>query len=383
MGNESFKRAAAETGSDAAPPIDLSDYYQGPNDPAIEADMQSVKTAAAGFAAKYKGNLAALSPDELARAYEETDALLDVWTRIGGYSDFIMAMNAQDEDAKALESKIRSFAAETSNLLVFFDLELAKIDEADLHRAIAASPALARYEPAITNLLKNKPHMLSEPEEKILTIADTTGASAWARYFTEKMSRITLPFDGAETDLESILSSTMVADRETRRKAFTGLTEGLARVEFDTTFALNVIAEEKREHDKLRNYAQAPSARNLSNNIEDDVIDALNKSVTSSYARLSHRFYALKAEYMGLAQLEPWDRNAPMAADDEDMTFGEARKLVIDTYTAFSPDMGAIAKEFFDKRWIDATQRKGKAGGAFAMPGPVSIHPLQFINWLD
>jgi oligoendopeptidase F len=376
------KSFAAAARNDAAPPIDLSDYYAGPADPAIDADMRAIRAATENFAAKYRGQVAALTPDELAEAYELSDRISLLDDKLGSYSAFLSSMDTANDDFKALEAKVTEFGTEMSNLTVFFGLELAEIDSEKLERDFTLSPALARYAPVIRRSLAFRPHQLSEPEEKILGIASNTGSTAWRRFYEQLLGQATFPFGQrkrlGQAEILNLLSD---PDRAIRQKAFDGFTKGLKGLAFQMTFVTNTLAQDKDARDKLRHYTSAESARNLSNNIEDEVVGALNKSVTSNYHRLSHRFYALKAQRLGLGQLEPWDRNAPVVKDQDNMSFAEARQVVIDTYTDFSPEAGAIAKEFFDKRWIDATQRPNKRDGAFAMPGPVDIHPLMFINW--
>jgi oligoendopeptidase F len=363
-------------------PIDLSGYYAGTEDSAIQTDKDASLAAAAKFEADYKGRVAQLTADELAEAYQKLDNLWALAAKPIVYASFLTSMDTQDKAAEGLNSQVRDFSTKVTNSLTFFTLELSKIDQALLDKMVGQSAKLARYKPAIDKAVKNQPYLLTEPEEKILTILNNTGGAAWSRYMTQLLGQAKFSYEGIEKGLEEVLALTGSPDREVRRKSLESVIAGLNALSFHTTFITNTLAKDKQQTDELRKYPAMVSARNIGNNIEDEVVDALNASVTSNYSRLSHKYYALKAAYMGLDQLEPWDRNAPVTKDDDVIGFGDAAKIVCDTYQKFSPRIGEIARMFFDNHWIDAIQRPNKKGGAFAQSGSVLAHPIQFINWL-
>lgn len=381
MSKELFEKAAETPALKGPFPIDLTGYYAGPNDPAIQADQDKALAAIKDFEKKHKGNLAGLTADQLAAAYQEMDSIWALAVKPAVYSSFLTSMNTKDETAKQLQSKVRDFLTDFSTSSMFFDLELAKIDHENLDKMMSDSPALSRYRPAIEKAIKDQPYMLTEAEEKIMTVLNNTGGSAWSRYMNELLGQARFSYEDNEIGLEEILTLMSSPDRMVRQKAFEGTTEGLIRISFHTTFIFNTIVKDKQQKDELRHYPGMVTSRNLGNNVEDEVIDALNASVTGNYARLSHKYYTLKAAYMGLDKLEPWDRNAPVTQDADKIEFDDAADIVCQSYAQFSPLMGQIARKFFDNHWIDAIQRDGKKGGAFAQSGSVSAHPIQFINW--
>jgi oligoendopeptidase F len=269
-----------------------------------------------------------------------------------------------------------------SSHLLFFTLELNRIEEEALEKKLAGSAALARFRPWLRDLRVFRPHQLSDEVEKLLHEKEVTGRAAWNRLFDETVATMRVPVSGEELTVSGALNLLSDRDRERRAAAAKGVSEAFgSRVRL---FALitNTLVKDKEILDTWRRYERPGSARNRGNMVEDAVVDALVQAVRDSYPRLSHRYYAMKAKWLGLPRLMHWDRNAPLPQDaDADIPWPEAVRRVSEAYAAFSPKLAEVARPFFDKPWIDAALRPGKASGAFAHPTVPSAHPYLLLNY--
>lgn len=357
---------------------DLSDLYAGGDDPAIERDLASAKTQAEAFAARYRGRVAALGAGELAAALRETEQLQEQVGRIGTFASLQYSTDTLSPAFGALLQRVQEAGSDLQQTLLFFELEWANASEEQAR--ITADPALARWRHYLESLLRYRPFLLSEAEEKILTEKAVTGTNAWRRYFTEVVSGIEYDLDGKKAPQAIVLRQLYSPDREMRKRAADSVTAGLRTELKATTFVFNTLLADKASNDKLRKYPTWISSRNMDNEISDEAVDALVSAVTSRYDIVA-RYYHIKRRLLGVAELYDYDRYAPLTDIDSRHSWDEARELVLNAFGRFHPQMAEIAGEFFSRRWIHAPVLKGKRGGAFASPSVPSHHPFVFVNY--
>jgi oligoendopeptidase F len=357
---------------------DLSDLYKGVDDPTIERDLQVADAQADQFAARYRGRVAALSAAEMAQALTETEALHDHFGRISTFASLQYSTDTQNPAFGALVQRVQEAGSQLQQKLLFFELEWANIS--DEGAAITADPALARWRHYLESMLRYRPHLLSEPEEKILTEKAVTGVRAWQRFAGEVISAIEYDLDGKKVPQAIALRQLYDHDREARRRAADSVTAGLRSQLRAMTFAFNTILADKASSDRLRKYPTWVSSRNMDNEISDDSVEALVHAVISRYDIVA-RYYTVKRRLLGYDELYDYDRYAPLTAATSRYQWGEARDLILNAFSRFHPEMARIADEFFEKRWIHAPVSQGKRGGAFASPSVTSHHPFVFVNY--
>ncbi len=367
--------------ADPLPSWDLTDLYPAPDSPELAADADRADAAARAFEAEHAGHVAALSGAELAAALAEYERIEEILGRLMSYAQLQFSTDSLDPGiAKFYQSTNERVTAISSHLL-FLSLELNRIEEADL-AAKLADPALARYAPFLRDLRVFRPHQLDDNLEKLLHEKEVTGRSAWSRLFDETIAALRIPVRGESLTVSAALNKLSDRDRSVRADAAASIGAvfgGNARL---FSLVTNTLAKDKEIIDTWRRYPRPTSARNRANMVEDEVVDALSTAVSADYGRLSHRYYALKAKWLGLEKLEHWDRNAPLPDDsDRPIAWGEARDRVLSAYSGFSKELGDIGQRFFDEPWIDAVLRDGKAGGAFAHPTVPSAHPYLLLNY--
>ncbi len=363
------------------PSWDLSDLYPGTDSPAIHADLARAERRAQAFAAAYAGKLSTLSGAALAAAIGEYEAIEEILGRLSSYASLLFAADSSDAATGQFQQKISEARIATVGHLLFFTLELNQISEADLALQ-STDPALAHYAPWLRDVRVFKPHELPEQIEKILLEKDVTGYSAWTRLFDETMAALKVDVQGEELSVSAALNQLSKPDRTLREAA--GKSIGALFTRNIRLFSLitNTLAKDKSLDDNWRHYPRPGSFRNRANMVEDEVVDALVSAVSANYERLSHRYYTLKAKWLGLEKLQHWDRNAPLPGNqDRPVSWPQARDLVLRAYGAFSPELAAQGKKFFDAPWIDAALREGKSGGAFAHPTVPSVHPYLLVNY--
>ena len=371
--------AAAALGT--LPEWNLADLYAAPDAPGFMDDMKKSEAMSRDFADKYKGKLAAMTGAGLAEALKDYEALSDLVGRVGSYAQLYYVGDTTDPERGKFYGDVSAKLSEISTLLLFFELEMNRIDDAALAAAMQV-PALAHYRPWIENLRMEKPYQLDDRIEELFIEKSQTGAAAFNRLFDETMASLRFDVDGEILTLETTLNLMQDPD-EARRKAGA---MALAKTfkENLRLFALitNTLAKDKDISDRWRGFKDIADARHLSNRVEPEVVAALVEAARAAYPKLSHRYYRMKAKWLGKDQLMHWDRNAPLPAEDTaDVPWAKARDTVLSAYGAFSPEMAAIAKTFFEKNWIDAPTRPGKAPGAFAHPTVPSVHPYVLLNY--
>ena len=370
--------------SGAAPELpvwDLSDLYAGTSDPRIEADLIRAEGEAKKFALGLHGRLAGLSGEELAQAVRDYERIEESLGRVMSYAQLLFSADSTDPEHGKFYQTMSERVTAISTHLLFFTLELNRIGEAEFKEKLR-DPAPARYAPWFRDLRVFLPHQLSDELEKLLHEKEVTGHAAWSRLFDETTAALHVTVQGEELTLSAALNKLSDADRSTRQAAGQAVGTAMARHEKLFSLITNTLAKDKEIIDGWRKYPAPTSARNLSNMVEDEVVEALTQAVVSSYGKLSHRYYAMKAKWLGLERLEYWDRNAPLPEDDDKaISWEQAEARVLGAYAAFDPRLAATIQPFFEKNWIDAALRPGKAGGAFAHPTVPSAHPYVLMNY--
>ena len=368
----------------ALPEWDLTDLYPGPNAPELKRDLQWAKDEAKAFEADYKGKLEALTKaGKLYEAIERSEKLGDVTGRLGSFAYLRYAQNTQDPERTKFLGDLNQQITDLATGLLFWELELNAIDDATIEAALGKDANLMRYKHWFAELRKAKPYQLDQKLEELFFEKSVTGAQAWNRLFDESMAALKFEIDGEELPIESTLH--LLSDRnETKREtAFHALGKTLEQNKRLFTHITNVLAKDKEISDRWRGYKDIADSRHMANSVEREVVDALETAVRAAYPRLSHKYYQMKAKWLGKSQLNAWDRNAPLpSSDDRVFDWETARTTVLDAYGKFSPKLREVAEPFFGSGWIDGPVRPGKAMGAFAHPTVPSAHPYLMLNYL-
>jgi oligoendopeptidase F len=365
----------------------LEDLYESPESPRFQSDLLRAVDDAKAFAGNYRGKLEGLASGptggerlfEAVRAYE---ALQDLMGRLMSYASLLYAGDTSDPARAKFYGDTQEKITAISGDLLFFELELNRLDDSRLDAATKRS-SLSHYRPWLDDIRKERPHQLADEIEKLFLEKSVTGVAAWNRLFDETVASLRFPFEGQELTLEPLLSKLQDPDETKREAAAHSLAATLGENLRVFTLVTNTLAKDKEISDRWRKFEDIADSRHLANRVEREVVDALVTAVTEAYPRLSHRYYALKARWFGKDQLESWDRNAPLPnAATRTFTWEAARDTVLDAYSGFSPVMSDTARRFFDEGWIDAPVRPGKAPGAFAHPTTPSAHPYVLVNYL-
>src|SRR5699024_3896855 len=358
---------------------DLSDLYDSIDDPALADDRALVRSKTQAFAASYKGEVTGFDEERMREALEDYEAIMELLGKIGSYAQLIWSTDTGSAEYGKLVQEARELSSEIQQQLVFFDVEWLAMDDERAGQLIE-SEVLSHYRHYLETSRRYKEHVLGEEAEQVLSAKQVAGSSAWNRYFDETMGAARFTLDGEELTQQQALSKLHDPDRELRKRAHGALTDTFEELSHSLTFIFNTLLADKHTDDRLRSYSSWISSRNLSNEIDDETVDILVNSVTGSYD-LVHRFYELKRSLLGYDQFYDYDRYAPLLQNQEQIDWGEARTTVLDSYTDFHKDMGAIAGEFFDQNWIDAAIKPGKRGGAYSASTVPSVHPYVFMNY--
>jgi len=382
--SEAQRDGASDLGE--LPEWDLSDLYAGMDAPALNGDLERAAKDARGFAKTYRGKLADIAAgpqagDRLAEALEAYEALSDLIGKIGSFATLTYTGDTTDPARMKFYGDIQDKLTEISTDLLFFTLELNRIGE-DLIETALAAPRLAHYRPWLEDLRKERPYQLADDIEKLFHEKAATSSSAWNRLFSETIANMRFDVDGEELAIEPALNILLEPDRERRKMAGEALARTFKTNQGTFTLITNTLAKDKSISDAWRGFEDIAASRHLANRVEPEVVEALVSAVEAAYPSLSHRYYALKAGWLGLDRLEYWDRNAPLPESPaESVPWDRARSMVLDAYGQFSPVVSEIAGRFFDKGWIDAPVRPGKAPGAFSHPTVPSAHPYVLLNY--
>ncbi|MFA9459730.1 M3 family oligoendopeptidase [Thiohalorhabdus methylotrophus] len=358
---------------------DLSDLYTGPDDPAIQQDLDAAEAEAEAFRATYHGRVAELAAEELAEAVARLEALEQRLARPAVYIQLLHTVRTDDPEVGALLTRVEERATAIGNQVLFFQLEWQGVDD-ERAASLLTDASLAGYRHFLETTRQYRPYRLSEPEERILAEKQLTSRSAWNRLFDETFARLRFEVDGERLSEEEVLSRLKREDRETRRAAAAGFTAGLQAQLPLLTHVFNTVLSDKSIEDRLRGYPHWLTERNLDNEASDAMVEALVGRVTDRYDLVA-RYYRLKARLLGLDTLHDYDRYAPLPGTQRTVSWDEARETVLGAFGGFSPRMREIAEEFFARGWIDAPVVDGKQGGAFSHPATPDVHPYVLVNF--
>ena len=381
MGSEGAASSTSGT-LGVLPEWDLSDLFAGPDSDELSTAFAAVAADAKAFNGRYIGRIGALSGDQLGAAIADYEGLQDRLGRIGSFAQLLHAGDMGDATIGRFYQNTHERLNEISTDILFFTLELNRLDDAALEARLA-SERCGHYAPWLRDVRAFRPYQLSDQVEKIFHEKEVSGSAAWIRLFDETLSRLRVPIDSSALPLEEALHRLSDADGGRRRAAAKGIGQVFADNVHLFALITNTLAKDKAIEDRYRGYPSAEAPRHLANRVEPEVVAALVRAVREAYPRLSHRYYALKARWFGRDVLDYWDRNAPPPdTDDRVFAWSEARDIVLDAYQRFSPTLAEVGRRFFEQPWIDAPMRPGKAPGAFAHPTVPSAHPYLLLNYL-
>jgi oligoendopeptidase F len=367
---------------------DLHDLFASESDPRIDGTLNEARRRAESFAIRYRSVMAQpenLEPEVLFHVLKELESIYEALGRVGSYAGLLYAADTAKPEYQDLEQQVEQRTTEIRNLLLFFELDWLKIADR-IARTLISAPVLEPYKHYLTNLRRYGPHILSEPEEKVINEKDNTGRSAFGRLFSEITSTfsVSLEIDGKiqELNLSQMLSLLHDPVRELRRHAMDELYNGLAQHRQVLTFIYDTLIQDHLTMDRMRNYPHPMLQRHLSNEIDGEAVQTMMNVAESNYG-LAHRYFRQKAKLLGLPRLALYDQYAPVGKEVISFSYGQATNVILEAFGAFDPAFRQIASEFFTKNWIDAEIRKGKRGGAFcASPSP-QLHPYILCNYDD
>jgi oligoendopeptidase F len=366
----------------ALPSWNLDALYPGPNSAELAGDLERARLAAAAFQQQHCGRLALLSGADLGRAVAEYEQIQEILARLRAYAELLFAADTGDSDVARLFQTVQERTNAIGSEVLFFPLELTRIDDEALDAKLAAAE-LAPYRSWLCDLRAFRPHRLSDEVETVLFEKELAGRTAWRRLYDETRAAWRFAIGGRDLTLPQARDLLNHPDRKQRLDAADAIATTLGQSAPVLALALNTLARDKAVEDRRRGFARPISARNLANAVEDEVVDALIGAVKAAYPRLSHRYWRLKAKWLGLEKLEDWDRTAPLpGAAEQHIPWDRARRIVLDSYDAFSPYLAAIGSRFFAEARIDAGVRPGKRAGAFTHSTVPAARPYILLNYL-
>ena len=367
---------------------DLSDLYAAVDDPALNAALDAIDANAARFAATYRGTIGAEGgPDaeHLRQALEEYERLQDASARPAVYASLVFNADTSQSAHRDLQQRVEQRLTQVRNQLLFFDLEWLAIDDAAAQKLID-DPTLAPYQHYLEAARREKPHVLTEPEERIVNEKDVTGSNAWQRLFAELTSSLSFPVEVEGDTQQLTLAATLTLmrhpDRALRQRAFESLYSVLDTQQQTLSYIYNTLIQDKLTMDRLRGYPDPMFSRHLANEIEPEAVQAMMSATEASYD-IAQGYFRLKARLLKLPKLELYDQYAPLESSARKITYDEGREIVLEALGSFDGRFRDIAAEFFEKSWIDAALRPGKRGGAFCSGYPPSNHPYILCNYTD
>jgi len=367
------------------PEWDLTDLYPAPEAAEFARDLAELDRACAAFAAAHEGRLAALDASGLLACVQEYERIDILAGRIMSYAGLRHYQNTLDADRAKFMGDAQDKVTTATTPLVFFSLEFNRLDDDHLARLLAADAGLARYRPVFGRMRAMRPHQLSDELERFVHDTSVVGASAWNKLFDETMAGLMFDVAGEPEALSLEATLNLLTDpaRNRREAAARALADVFQRNVKLFSRIHNTLAKEKDIHDRWRKMPTPQYGRHLANHVEPEVVEALRNAVVAAYPKLSHRYYRLKAKWLGLDRLQVWDRNAPLPGDPPRLVrWDEARATVTGAFAAFDPRLADLARPFFERGWIDAGVKPGKAPGAFAHPTVTTVHPYVMLNYL-
>jgi len=380
------EQAAREAAPDALPEWNLADLYAAMDAPELVRDLDRVAADAITFESEWKGRLeeAAREPasGDLGRALRAYESIEELMGRIGSYAGLLYAGDTSNPVHAKFYGDVQQKLTDASAHILFFTLELNRIDDALVDAALDADPVFGRYRPWVVDLRKDKPFQLEERVEQLFHEKSVTGRAAWNRLFDETMTALRFDVGAERLALEPTLNGLQDADPTVRQRAAEALAKTFRENLRTFTLITNTLAKDKEISDRWRGFSDIADSRHLANRVEREMVDALAAAVKAACPRLSHRYYAMKAKWLGMERMNHWDRNAPLPETPKArIGWNEARETVLSAYRDFDPRMANIANRFFERDWIDAPVRPGKSPGAFAHPTVPSVHPYVLLNY--
>ncbi|MDD2839717.1 MAG: M3 family oligoendopeptidase [Rickettsiales bacterium] len=364
------------------PNWNLSDLYNSINDKQIELDIQQLEKEIKKFQL-YRGRVKDLDGKGMYDAIISYENIGEIMCKLGSYSHLKYAENLSLDENVKFYQKINEKLTELSSNLIFFPLEINKIPSVQLDLMYTDSKSLRVYKSVIDEIRLFKPHQLNEKLERLMMEKSLVGRDAWSRLFDETMDNMVFEYKGKQLNQSEMLELMNNKDEEIRKETSKIFGETLAKQEKLFAYITNTLAKDKEINDRWRKYKTPISSMNLSNLIDDEVVEALRKTVKENYKNTAHRYYAWKAKQLGKEKLHYYDRNAPLPYNDDKIyKYEEAKNIVLSAYQDFSPEMAKIGQEFFDNDWIDVPTRQGKRGGAFMSPTTPKVHPYILLNYV-
>jgi oligoendopeptidase F len=358
---------------------DLAPLLHGEGAQSVQRMLEDASSRASAFAERLAGQVAELDADGLATAMHEVESINDLVGRAATFASLSFATDTADPERGALLQRVREGGTEIETKLLFFELEWAALDD-DRAEELLASGGLDFCRHHLRSARRYRPHLLTEPEEKLMAEKAISSQSSWARLFGELAAALRVQLSDETVTLDVALSRLLSADREARRTAAEAVSAALEPGVRTRAFIYNTLLYDKSVEDRLRSFPHWLASRNLDNEASDESVMALIEAVRRRYD-IPQRWYRLKARLLGLDRLADYDRSAPLAKQDVTVSYGEARALVLDIYESFDPRAGAVARRFFDERWVDAPPRPNKRAGAFCSYAVPSVHPYVMLNF--
>ncbi len=358
---------------------DLTPLVDGDEQDGVQRQLADALARSDAFSERYAGRVGTLQAGELIAAMRELEQIHELVGKAASYASLRFATDTADPARGALLAEMQERVTEIETRLLFFDLEWAAVDDARADELLAAD-GLEFCRHHLRSARRYRPHLLTEPEEKILAEKSIASQSAWARLFGELVSALRVELDGDQLALDVALSRLQQPDRERRREAAEAVSAALEPGLRTRAFIYNTLVQDKSVEDRLRHFPHWLASRNLSNEASDQSVMALIEAVRGRYD-IPQRWYALKARLLKVPKLADYDRSAPVSAHDVSFSFADSRELVLDTYDSFSPEAGRVVRRFFDERWVDAPIRPHKRGGAFCSYTVPSVHPYVLLNY--
>jgi oligoendopeptidase F len=358
---------------------DLDPIVDGQGSAGVERLLDEALERGARFAEQHTGKVASLDGDGLREAMLELAAILQLVDRAGSFAMLGFATDTADPARGALLQKVQERGTTLETQLLFFDLEWAALDDEQAEALLTGGVDLEFCAHHLRSARRYRPHLLSEPEERVLAEKSLASSASWTRLFGEQVSAIRVDLDGAQVPLDMALSNMLSPDRELRERTATAVTAALEPGLRTRAFIYNTLLYDKSVDDRLRRYPHWLAARNLANEASDESVLALIQAVHGRYD-IPQRWYRLKARLLGIDKLKDFDRSATIATTEPLFSYAQARDLVVETYANFSAEAGAITKRFFDENWIDAPVRDNKRGGAFCAT-VYGVHPYVMLNY--
>ena len=365
------------------PEWDLDDLYPSPDSKRISEDIGWLKVECKAFASDYEGKLSSLTANNMLMCIKRYEKIEMVSGRIMSYAGLRYYQKTTDETRTKFLTDNQDKITNITSDLIFFSLEINKLVEHKLNALLKTNADLRRYKPIFDRLRSMRSHQLNKELELYIHDLSTVGSSSWNRLFDETITGLEFRISEEVMGIETVLNLLTDSNRKKRELA----SRELARV-FKKNIKIfsrihNTLAKEKSINDKWRKMLSPQHSRHLSNHVEPEVVNALKEAVVGAYPKISHRYYEIKRNWLGLEKMQIWDRNAPLPQEDQTLiNWKDATNTVLNAYSEFSPKLSRIAKNFFDKGWIDAAVKPGKAPGAFAHPTVTDVHPYIMLNYL-